>query len=91
MSAHEGGLSGAEDGRVFDRAVKEERVIVTENFADYALLLEHRLAYAEPCVPVVFIRKSDLSRGRSLPRHLAERLDAWAVKNPERYLGPHWA
>jgi hypothetical protein len=91
VSVHDRSLAGAEDGRVFDRAVREERVIVTENFADYALLLEQRLADAGPCVPVVFVRKSDSSRGGGLARRLAERLDVWAGRNPEPYVGPHWA
>jgi predicted nuclease of predicted toxin-antitoxin system len=88
---HDRALAGAEDSRVFERAVREDRVIVTENFADYALLLEQRLADAEPCVPVVFVRKSDLSRRGGLPRRLAERLDGWARSNPEPYVGAHWA
>jgi predicted nuclease of predicted toxin-antitoxin system len=43
VSVQEVELSGAEDERVFDFAVREQRIVVTENFADYALLLEHRI------------------------------------------------
>jgi predicted nuclease of predicted toxin-antitoxin system len=84
------GLAGQPDPVVFDRAVAEDRVIVTDNVADFAMLLEQRLRNDEPAVPVVFVRKADLPRRGALPHHLAERLDAWADANPDPYLGPHW-
>ena len=90
ISVSEAGLAGADDGRVFDLAVRERRVLVTENFADYALLLEQRLSRNEPCVPVVFVRKADLPRRGSLATHLARRLLAWAKANQHPYVGPHW-
>ena len=90
ISVVELGLAGQSDPVVFDRAVAEDRVIVTENAADFAMLLERRLRNDEPAVPVVFVRKADLPRRGALPHHLAERLDAWAEANPDLYLGPHW-
>ena len=84
------GLAGQPDPAVFDRAVAEDRVIVTENVADFAMLLEQRLRNDEPAVPVVFVRKADLPRRGALPQHLAKRLDAWAEANPDPYLGPQW-
>jgi predicted nuclease of predicted toxin-antitoxin system len=83
-------LSGQADPVVFDRAVAEGRVVVTENVADFALLLDQRLRNDEPSTPVVFVRKADLPRRGALPHHLAERLNSWAEANPEPYLGPHW-
>jgi predicted nuclease of predicted toxin-antitoxin system len=91
LSVHDVGLSGAEDARVFDYAVREARVIATENFADYAILLEQRMGRGERCVPVVFVRKADLPQRGALAVHLAVRLEAWARKHPEPYLGAHWA
>lgn len=90
VSVSDAGLAGAEDPEVFSRAVAEDRVLVTENFADYSVLLTQRLSADEPCVPVVFIRKSDLPLGGALARHLADRLEAWAAANPNPYLGLHW-
>lgn len=84
------GLAGATDADVFQRAVDEERVVVTENFADFAALVEQRTAADEPCTPVVFVRKSSFPAGPGLPFHLAEHLDAWAQVHREPYPGVHW-
>jgi predicted nuclease of predicted toxin-antitoxin system len=83
-------LQGTPDEEVFDLAVNEDRVVVTENFADFAALVERRQATDEPCTPVVFVRKSSLPTGGALAAHLAERLDGWAADNPDPYPGLHW-
>jgi predicted nuclease of predicted toxin-antitoxin system len=84
------GLAGQVDPVVFDRAVDEGRVVVTENVADFAALLDQRVRNDQPATPVVFVRKADLPRRGALPRHLAERLHTWAEANPDPYLGSHW-
>jgi hypothetical protein len=83
-------LAASSDEFVYRLAVDEQRVVVTENFADFAKITEQRMASDEPCIPVVFVRKRDLPRGGGLAAHLAEHLDRWAAKNPEPYPGPHW-
>jgi predicted nuclease of predicted toxin-antitoxin system len=83
-------LAGQDDTLVFDTAVAQGRIVVTENFADYATLLDQRLRNDEPCVPVVFVRKTDLPRRGALAGHLAERLHSWATTHPDPYLGAHW-
>jgi len=85
------GMGGAADAEIFDRAVREGRVVVTENFGDYATLVVQRLSREEPCVPVVFVRREDLPRRGALAVHLARRLHAWAAANSEPYVGIHWA
>jgi predicted nuclease of predicted toxin-antitoxin system len=85
------GMGGAADAEIFDRAVREDRVVVTENFGDYATLAAQRLSREEPCVPVVFVRREDLPRRGALAVHLARRLHAWAAANSEPYVGIHWA
>ncbi|MDQ3978236.1 MAG: DUF5615 family PIN-like protein [Actinomycetota bacterium] len=90
ISVYDIDLTGADDVEVFTRAVAEDRVLVTENFADYSLLLTNRLSADEPCVPVVFVRKPDLPSGAALATHLADRLDRWAAANPDPYVGLHW-
>jgi hypothetical protein len=82
-------LAGQPDPVVFDRAVAEGRILVTENVADFAVLLDQRLRHDQPVVPVVFVRKADLPGRGALPHHLAVRLDRWAEANPDPYLGPH--
>ena len=89
VSVHDVGLAGADDDDVFGYAVANQRVVVTENFADYAVILEQRQSRDEPCVPVVFVRKSAFPRG-ALAAHLAEHLDAWATQNADPYMGAHW-
>lgn len=84
------GLAGESDPAVFEAAVTQSRIVVTENIADYATLLDQRLRNDEACVPVVFVRKTDLPRGGALAGHLAERLHTWAATHPDPYLGPHW-
>ncbi len=83
-------MQGAPDNEVFDRAVMEKRVVVTENFADFAALVDERQADDDPSATVVFVRKSWFPAGRALPAHLATHLDQWAEANPDPYEGLHW-
>lgn len=64
--------------------------MVTENFADFSVVLTQRHASEKPCVPLVFVRKKDCPRGGALASHLAVHLHHWAAKNPDPYPGPHW-
>jgi predicted nuclease of predicted toxin-antitoxin system len=84
------GLAGQPDLVIFETAVVQGRVVVTENVGDYAALLDDRLRAEKRASPVVFVRKADLPRRGALPHRLAERLHAWAEANPDPYLGPHW-
>ncbi len=85
------GLAGQPDPVVFDNAVTQQRIVVTENVADYVVLLDQRLRSDQPATPVVFVRKADLPRRGALAIRLAARLDTWAGSHPDPYLGPHWA
>lgn len=83
-------LAGADDREVFEFAVSEQRIVVTENFADYAELLDQRRQDNEPCVPVVFVRKAAFPSKGGLPGRLAKHLHRWSEANPEPYDGFHW-
>lgn len=83
-------LGGASDDAVFELAVSEQRLVVTENFGDFASLVEARQRRGEPCVPVVFVRKAAFPSGGALLSRLAEHLDRWAKENPEPFEGVHW-
>ncbi|MCL2396155.1 MAG: DUF5615 family PIN-like protein [Acidimicrobiaceae bacterium] len=83
-------LGSADDSEVFERAVTDGRVIVTENFADFAAMLTGRQNRNEPSVPVVFIRRDHFLRQGALARHLARKLDEWAKANPEPFVGLYW-
>lgn len=80
----------AEDSDVFERAVTDGRVMVTENFADFATLLAGRQNRNEPSVPVVFVRRDNFPRRGALAGHLARKLHEWAVANPDPYVGLYW-
>ncbi len=90
ISILEMGMAGAADADILDRAVKQDRVVVTENFADFAALVALRLSRQERCVPVVFVRRGSLPKRGALAAHLARLLDAWATANPEPFVGIHW-
>ncbi len=80
------GLAGADDESVYAEALKQNRVVVTENFSDFAAIAAHRLPNDYPCTPVVLVRKTDHPRGGALAHHLHQ----WATQNPTPYPGPHW-
>jgi predicted nuclease of predicted toxin-antitoxin system len=83
-------MGAADDAKVFERAVTDGRVIVTENFADFAALLADRQNRGEPATPVVFVRRDNLPRRGALAGHLARKLDEWARANPEPFVGLYW-
>jgi len=74
------GLDARPDSEVATVAVREERVLVTENVKDFA---------GERGIAVVCMLKSRLPP-QGMDVHLASVLDRWAALNPEPYLGPHW-
>ena len=84
------GMAALEDSEIFARAVQENRMIVTENFGDFANLLQQRQSQDEGCVPVLFVRRATLPKRGPLPTHLALRLHEWAAANPEPFVGLHW-
>jgi predicted nuclease of predicted toxin-antitoxin system len=90
VSVHDMGLAGTSDEEVFEFAVLQDRLIVTENFADFVRILEGHQSSDAPCVPVVFIRKSNFPRGGALPTYLAKHLDHWAGQHRDPYVGAHW-
>ena len=75
---------------VYRLAVAETRAVVTENFADFAVLVKERTDRGEPCVPVVFVRKRSFPQAGALAAHLARHLDVWAGLNPDPVPGIHW-
>jgi predicted nuclease of predicted toxin-antitoxin system len=84
------GMGAVQDTDVIERAVQEDRLIVTENFADFARLLHQRQSADDRCVPIVFVRREDVPRRGALAVHLARRLNGWATTNPEPLIGLYW-
>ena len=80
---------GATDVEVYRRAVEEGRVLVTENFVDFAALTERHAAGDDPLATVVFVRKGAFPAA-GLARHLAAHLHAWAEATPGPSAGVHW-
>ncbi|MDE0667927.1 MAG: DUF5615 family PIN-like protein [bacterium] len=84
------GLGGSDDAAVYEAAREHGRVIVTEDFADYAALAAHSQAADEQPATIVFVRKQCHPRGSALGPALARQLHTWAVDNPVPYPGVHW-
>ncbi len=57
-------LAGTDDEHLYELAIGEGRVIVTENFADYASLVAQNLERGASHGLVAFVRKSDLPLGQ---------------------------
>ena len=89
-SVHELGLLGASDDVVFDVAVRQGRVIVTENFADFARLVDRQRSSEMSGTAVVFVRKRDFARRGGLAVQIARRLHRWAELDATPYPGVHW-
>ena len=83
-------LAGSPDAHIYEVAVTEGRIVVTENYPDFVTLLSDRIANGAPHAPIVCISKVGLPDGSALGPALAQRLDAWARANPDPYPGPHW-
>lgn len=83
-------MGAAGDVTVFEHAVTQRRVVVTENFADFAALLTDHQNRGEPSTPVVFVRRDNLPSRGALASRLARKLDHWARANPEPFVGLYW-
>lgn len=84
-------LTGAEDAHVLAYAADAQRVVVTENVADFVPLLDQRTALGLSVTPVVVALKRSLPSGAgALVYHLTQRLNWWAEKNPTPYRHVHW-
>ena len=85
------GLASRDDATVLARAVKDHRVVVTENVADFVPLLDQRAAAGEPLTPVLVVLKANVPRGAGkLTNSLVRRLDKWSTSTPEPYRHVHW-
>ena len=74
LSVAQAGPAGSEDDTVYESAVEQRRVIVTENFADFAKLTNDWIAAGAPCVPAVFVQKRRHPRSSALAPALARHL-----------------
>jgi len=90
LTVVEAGLRGSDDAEVYDAARGQGRVIVTEDFADYAALAANSQAADEQPATIVFVRRQSHPRGSALGPALARHLHAWATDNPVPYPGIHW-
>lgn len=75
------GLRATDDADIAAVARAENRVLVTENVADFA---------SERDLVLVIVPKRKLPAGGAQAPALADLLHRWAAKNPDPYLGAHW-
>lgn len=60
VGVREIGRGATQDELVYDRAVRDNRVIVTENFSDFVKLANEHAEAGQECVPIVFAQKKRL-------------------------------
>lgn len=85
------GLAGAEDSVVLARAAEGDRVVVTENAADFVPLLELRIAAGLTVTPIVVALKRKLPRAAGAMNHaLVQKLVGWAETHPDPHRHVHW-
>jgi predicted nuclease of predicted toxin-antitoxin system len=85
------GLGGAPDRDVLAYASEDDRIVVTENAADFVPLLDARIATGLPTSPVVIALKRNLPAGAgAMNNALAEKLTLWAKDHPSPYRHAHW-
>ena len=85
------GLMGATDDEVLLHASVEDRVVVTENAADFVPLVDAAMQTGQTTPPVVLGLKRTLpSEAGAVANELARRLHRWAVDHPEPYRHVHW-
>jgi predicted nuclease of predicted toxin-antitoxin system len=85
------GLAGRDDATILARAVRDDRVVVTENAADFVPLLDLRAGAGEAMTPVLVILKRNLPRGvGAMSNALVRRVAKWAKANPDPYRHVHW-
>ena len=87
LTAREAGLAGRPDLEILEWAIREDRILVTKNVADFARGLTERLGAGEPAGPIVCVARR--RGGPSGWGHLARMLDGWSRANPDPYTGPH--
>lgn len=74
------GVNARPDPEVAAVALREDRILVTENVKDFA---------AESEIVIVAVLKSRLP-AKGMAEHLARMLGTWASANPDPYVGMHW-
>ena len=74
------GLQGRPDAEVAAVATEENRILITENVKDFALI---------PDLVVVSVLKSRLPKTR-MGERLAALVHEWSLSNPQPYVGMHW-
>ena len=75
------GLRGADDAAVASLARAEDRLLVTENVAHFAV---------ERDLVLVFVLKKNLPAGGGQAKGLAVLLDRWTSAHTDPYRGHHW-
>lgn len=73
-------LTGSPDDMIFAAAVAQDRRIVTENVADFRVLLTRALSGGLPAARLLLVSTSRFGRAPSRVGALAEALSAWAER-----------
>ena len=92
VSVVEAGLAGADDAAVYALALDHQRVVVTENYTDFAVLARTHAMRTTSRVRVSCSSASVTSLDAALsPSSSTRCLDSWASVNPDPMPGTYWA
>lgn len=85
------GLAGGTDEEVFDHVTADDRIVVTENAADFVALLDAAAGAGAVTPAVVLALKRTLpADAGAMANELAKRLARWADTHPDPYRHVHW-
>lgn len=84
------GLRQAPDAVVYQAAIDQDRILVTEDRGGFAPLAKRDLDAGRSSASIVIVHRDDFGRGGALPRHLADALHGWSLETAEPLPGPHF-
>lgn len=91
MHVSEVHLRAVPDSRIVAYAAEADRVVVTENAADFVPTVEERTAAGQVVPAVIIALRRNLPReAGALVAELASRLASWAEEHPAPYHHVHW-
>lgn len=84
------GIGGAADTDVLARAADEQRILITENAADFLPLLDQRQSAGSSMTPVLIALTASRGTAGALHARLAHAIDRWDAANSDPYAHAHW-
>ncbi|WP_420609671.1 DUF5615 family PIN-like protein [Candidatus Poriferisodalis sp.] len=84
------GFRQAPDSVVYQLALAENRILVTEDRGGFVPIAKADLEAGRPAVPIVIVHRDEFGRHGALPHHLADALNRWSQQVSTPWPGPHY-